>query len=465
MNARRPRIGLLPLYLKLYDDTSPERRAEFDGLRKKVTDGLAGRKIDVVESAVCRVADEFEGALALFESREVDSILTLHLAYSPSMESADALCRSSVPVIMLDTTMDPGFGKNVDPSRIAYNHGIHGVMDLASVLRRRGKPFQIVAGHVTESDVLDRAAAMIRAAHSAACFRRTRALRIGAPFAGMADFAVPDDLLFRRFGVTIEQIEPKQLAAEARSVSKQEISAEIAADQARFTCRVPEVAHVRSLRVGLALRKRLERDGHSAFSMNFMAFTTAAGPINTVPFLEASKAMARGIGYAGEGDLLTASLVGALLRGFGETTFTEIFCPDWRGNTLFISHMGEINPTLAAGKPHLIEKDFPYTRAHDPAALVCAVKKGAGTFVNLAPGPDETFRLLLTPVQVLGDTKTQALHGMIRGWLKPPMPIPAFLEAYSQAGGTHHSALVMNTGPEPLAAMADMLGIEHIVLG
>src|SRR5690606_33566174 len=106
----------------------------------------------------------------------------------------------------------------------------------------------------------------------------------------------------------------------------------------------PEDVHRRSVRSGLALRKCLADGNYTAFSMNFLEFQSADGPMDTVPFLEISKAMARGYGYAGEGDVLTASLMGALNKAFGKTTFTEIFCPDWEGDALFLSHMGEVNP-------------------------------------------------------------------------------------------------------------------------
>ena len=63
----------------------------------------------------------------------------------------------------------------------------------------------------------------------------------------------------------------------------------------------------------LGMRHFLEAGKFTAFSANFQAFDRADGPVDTVPFLEISKAMSRGIGYAGEGDVLTAALVGGLL--------------------------------------------------------------------------------------------------------------------------------------------------------
>ncbi len=41
---------------------------------------------------------------------------------------------------------------------------------------------------------------------------------------------------------------------------------------------------------------------------------------------------------------------------FPETTFTEMFCPDWKNESIFLSHMGEVNVDLIAEKPKLINE-------------------------------------------------------------------------------------------------------------
>jgi L-arabinose isomerase len=209
------------------------------------------------------------------------------------------------------------------------------------------------------------------------------------------------------------------------------------------------------------LRRFLERGGFDAFSLNFLAFRESTGPVNSVPFLECCKAMARGIGYAGEGDALTAALVGALSQGFGATTFTEIFCADWAGQSLFLSHMGEINPAVAAAQPLLYEKEYPFTPALNPATLACAPRPGPATLVNLAPGPDDTFRLVTAPVEVLPDGTHPDLNRWVRGWIRPALPLAQFLEEFSHFGGTHHSALLFGDHVEALADFSALLKIEH----
>ena len=266
-------------------------------------------------------------------------------------------------------------------------------------------------------------------------------------------------------GISVNQVAADAFADDVNGVSAADVAEEMRLDCERFAVDLGADVHERSVRLGLGLRHYLDEGGYSAFSMNFLAFDSSDGPINTVPFLEASKAMARGIGYAGEGDVLTASLVGALSRAFGKTTFTEVFCPDWKGGSLFLSHMGEISPSVAADTPLLCEKDFPWTDASNPAAIACAPAAGPAVLVNLAPGPDDSFGLIVAPVEVLGDATNPALHDTVRGWIRPRMPLESFLEAYSYCGGTHHSALVLGEKAEAIEAFAEFAGCDCLVLG
>ncbi|MDZ4860786.1 MAG: hypothetical protein SGI88_17560 [Candidatus Hydrogenedentes bacterium] len=459
----KPKVGLLLLYLKLYDDTMPEVRSAFTKMLNAITAQFIKKDLDVVRVNVCRVRDEYAEAVAHFESEGVDLIVSVHLAYSPSLESAEILARTQLPLLMLDTTVDARFTQSADPIRLMYNHGIHGVQDLASVLRRMGKRYEIVAGHYEDARIYERAASYARGALAAKHFRNTKALRIGDTFPGMGDFAVEDAVLQNVFGIHVDQQGTGPLADYVAQVREEDIQREYETDCAVYEITAPVEAHRRSIRVGLGLRQLLDDGGYSAFSMNFLAFNSAEPPLDTVPFMEASKAMSRGIGYAGEGDVLTAALVGALQRAFSNTTFTEIFCPDWKAGSLFISHMGEVNPQIAANKPRLCEKDFPWTPAKNPAIIVCAPKPGNGTLVSLAPGPGDSFGLVVHTVRIEPDYPS-SFQDSVRGWITPGGSVESFLEHYSLEGATHHCALLLGEKMVELSAFADISGMGHNVI-
>jgi L-arabinose isomerase len=444
----------------------PQERDGFAGFVNDIAAAFTNRGIQVALSPVCRLNHEFSAAIKQFEEAGVDAIVTLHLAYSPSLEAIDACCRTDLPLIILDTTMDAAFGVDVDASRIMFNHGVHGVMDFASMLCRHQRPFEIVAGHFQKSDVIDRAAGLIRGTTAANAFKNSRLLRVGDAFSGMGDFAVNPELLHRRFGITVEQIMLEQLDAATAAISAAAVDAEIAADQARFKCELNDEIHRRSVRIGLGLRALLENGDYDGFSVNFQAFNHPDRVANTMPFLEISKAMARGIGYAGEGDVLTAALVGALAKTFDAVTFTEIFCPDWQGGNLFLSHMGEISPTVLQPTPRIFGKPAFDHKTPDAAVLTGAVTPGPASYVNLAPGPDDSFSLIIAPVDILPETSLidVKMHDTVRAWVRPRTGLAAFLEDYARAGGTHHSALVLGVDPQALASFGRALGFNCVML-
>jgi L-arabinose isomerase len=441
INMKKIIAGLLPFYLKLYDDISPERRGEHEKFYSRIALELESLGITVIRSPVCRVKDEFKLSVRHFEEEGACCIITLHLAYSPSLESADILAETDLPVIILDTTPDFRFGPNQEKPRVMYNHGIHGVQDLCSLLNRKGKPFLLEAGHYAESDVLKRITAQVPAAQMASVMRGAKIGCIGKPFPGMGDFSVPLPELKDRIGVEALQIDPGEYRHHLECIEESEISQEIARDREKFDATgLPEEVHLRSVKTGLAVRKWMTAANLTGFTYNFMDITRKNG-FETVPFLEASKAMASGVGYAGEGDVLTAALAGSVMSYYKRTSFTEMFCPDWKDGRVFLSHMGEINTELIPPKSPLVEMDYTFSDTGNPAFVPGRFIGGEGLLINLAPAAGGRFRLILSPVEVDDTGEDTGLTETVRGWIKPPCKLEDFLKQYSLLGGTHHLIL------------------------
>jgi L-arabinose isomerase len=234
-------------------------------------------------------------------------------------------------------------------------------------------------------------------------------------------------------------------------------------DRERFELReVQPEAYERSLRLGLALEKWVAEERLDAFSFNFLSVSRARG-LETVPFLAASKLMARGVGYGGEGDLLTASLIAALCSAFPETSFTEMFCPDWEHEAIYLSHMGEFNWRLAEGKPLLLEMDYRWSDAANPVYLAGRFKPGKFLLVNLAP-MRKSYRLIVSAVEMLPVSGADRMERSVHGWFRPPVPVAEFLRAYSSLGGTHHLALIYGAPAESIVAFGRMMGWDTVVI-
>lgn len=460
----KPTIGLLPLYIELYDQIAPKVRPRMNRFVRELAVALRRRGLDVKPTPVCRLHREFKAAVAKLEHANVDALVTLHLAYSPSLESASVLAKTNLPIIVLDTTPTFDYGPGQDPDELMYNHGIHGVQDMCNLLIRNGKHFEIAAGHWQKSNVLDRVAALVQSARLVAAMRRARVGIIGRPFKGMGDFAVRPAVMKRTIGIETVSCRPAAFRRLTGAVSGREIAIEIQADGRRFKMGKASPKAMRlSETMCVAVRRWIAEEKLTAFTMNFLDVNRASG-LPTVPFLAASKAMATGIGYAGEGDILTAALVGALASVYPDTSFTEMFCPDWKGNRVFLSHMGEVNPNLLAGKAILAEMDYHFSDAANPIRALGCFRGGPAVFVNLAPLPGGRYRLILSSVTMETIKGRDRMKDSVHGWFKPATSVAQFLEQYSRFGGTHHAALVYGKVSAELAAFGKWMGWEVAVV-
>ncbi|MBU2494992.1 MAG: hypothetical protein KJ935_00585 [Candidatus Omnitrophica bacterium] len=460
----KPKIGLLPLYLELYDRTMPEIRPPAEVFLKTIIKCLRNRGVEVVSTPICRLKKEFSDAVKSLEKARVEAIVTLHLAYSPSLESADVLAATKIPIIVLDTTPDFDFGPKQSPEAIMQNHGIHGVQDLCNLLKRGGKPFQIEAGHWKKSDVLDRVVAWAEIAKAVSYLKTARVGQLGGYFKGMGDFAVPAEILAETIGTRTIPARPALFSSLIPRDGDTEVKNELAAVRKNFeTDGVRPETLRRAIIAGIAVRRWVKQEKLSAFTFNFLEVEKNYG-LPSIPFLEAGRSMAEGIGYAGEGDVLTAALVAALLKSYPKTTFTEMFCPDWKGDSIFLSHMGEVNPALLSEKPRLIEEESPFAFNKTLVKMAGTLKPGPAVLVNLAPDANNDYTLLVAPVRVLKVNGENRMVETVHGWIKPLMPVVDFLAEYSRAGGTHHSALVYGADSKEIIRFGKLMGWKTVIL-
>jgi len=456
------KIGLLPLYIELYDIIGSPYRPRLEPFYDNVASLFEQRGISVEKSEFCRLKDEFDNAIKSFEEAGVDAIVTLHMAYSPSLESIDALTATSLPVIVLDTTETLEFGQMQNPKEIGFNHGIHGVMDMCSMLKRNKKPYAIAAGHYQESDVIDRVCGFVKAAVAAKALCNAKAARVGGGFAGMGDFLVPNEELKERFGIEVDEISPEEISDIRNVVTDSEIDAEIADNEAKYEIPDGVIAddYREYIKSCVAMHKCLENGAYTAFTVNFR---NVAG-IELMPFIEACKAMERGIGYAGEGDVLTASFAGALLKAHPETSFVEIFCPDWKNNTVFMSHMGEMNYRIAENKPKIRRTGSAFVKGEMPYAGYARMKGGKGVYVNISRDKDD-YKMVIAPGEMLSEQEDN-FPNTIRGWMQPDKSnsTAEFLEKLSKNGATHHSSFVYGATVKEMEYFAQLLSLKTVVI-
>jgi len=442
LNAK-PKVGVLMTLLELYRNAHPEMPAKFGEMWRGFIADAVGDAAELHFSEVAHTSAEVAAEVTACEEAGCDLLVVLPMAYAASGSARDALAATPLPLLVLSTTRDATLPHDMSGDHIMANHAMHGVQDLANVLARAGRDFELVAGHHADSAFRERLRAVVKAAAGAAFLREGTAGRIGEPFEGMLDFSFDPEESNEHLGFEVEGVDPAELAGFAGAVTDDEAArmAEWARGRFELGADLTDDELLTSARWSLGLENLVEAKGLGAFSMNFLAL--AAVGAGTMPFLGASRLMSRGVGYAGEGDVLTAALGAAVARvAAGEATFTEMFCPDYARDEVLLSHMGECNFELAnASRPvKLVAKPFNYGECARPAVPVFQLRPGTVTLASLTEWPDESFRIVAARCEII-DAPEHANLQSPHSRISFGRALGGFLEDYSRAGGTHHLAL------------------------
>ncbi|NLE12199.1 MAG: hypothetical protein GX628_00825 [Clostridiales bacterium] len=458
----KTKVGLLPLYLKLYDDTEPDRRVGIEAFHALIANSLTKLGIEVVNVPVCRVKEEFDDAVSIFERDGVDAIFMLCLAYSPSLESSYALARTSLPIIVLNTTPDSNFDWDTSPVEADYNHGITGVQDICNMLLRSGKHFEIFSGH-HEGGVLNAAAEASVAARMARLLKTSRVGVIGDPFKNMGDFQLGGNKLRELLGIETVKLDLSKPFEAAKADDK--VKAEYRRDCNQYnTNRITADDYALAAPGELALRAWIRAERLNAFTLSYITPPVVNGEVYRLPPpIAAGKAMRDGIGYAGEGDAITAALTYTLLAASDDVTFTEVYCPDWQGGTLFLRRFGELNPRVCEGRASMVMSGSIGDMPSQPA-FAGVYRHGEALLVSLSPLTDDRFGLIVSPGELSVPSGANRHSDYVCGRFKPSVPIEKFLSEYSRLGGIHHSVLVYGLPESLLKLFAAFAGFEYRLL-
>lgn len=460
----RPKIGLLALTLELYETLLPGLRAARETwLRTAVIPALEPHADVLFDAAVFRRAD-IESAVAHFESAGADAVLIVLLTYSPSQLALPALQRARLPLIIWNTQELAAVDQSFTMAHMVDNHGVHGTQDLANVLTRAGVRFDYVTSTVNDPQGLAELADLFAAAAAVGRLRRARIGMLGYPFPGMGDFAVDTTHLVATLGcswtnLTVEDYISRAADAAAGDVARlmdeYRTSYDVADD-------VTSVDLDATARAELAVRGMVADHGLSALTYQFTAFGDDERT-SSLPFVAASRLMAEGIGFGGEGDLVAAAATALFHWLNPPASFSEIFTVDFAGGGLFMSHMGEANVAMARRdrKVPLVARPAPITRTrHRQLALVTSFQPGPATFAALAMGPGATWRIIAAAVTIedYGPLPDFCVPHFKIG---PRNDVREFLTRYAKLGGPHHNAICFGDARRRLHAAAELIGADY----
>ena len=218
-------------------------------------------------------------------------------------------------------------------------------------------------------------------------------------------------------------------------------------------------------RIELGLRAFLEQGGFKGFTDTFEDLHG----LKQLPGLAAQRLMADGYGFAGEGDWKTCALVRAMKVIAadlpGGTSFMEDYTyhlhPD--GHLVLGSHMLEICPSIAAGKPRVEVHPLGIGGKEDPVRLVFDAAAGPAINASLVDLGNR-FRLIVNEVDAIKPPHALPKLPVARAVWKCRPDFKTACAAWIHAGGAHHTGYSYAVTTEHMEDFAEIAGLELAVI-
>jgi L-arabinose isomerase len=400
-------------------------------------------------------------------------IITWMHTFSPAKMWIGGLSILNKPLCHLHTQYNAEIPwATIDMDFMNLNQSAHGDREFGFIMSRMRKKRKVIVGHWQEDRVLTKLGNWTRVALGWNELQNLKVARIGD---NMREVAVTEGDKVEaqlRFGMSVNGYDSSDVTKHIEKVTDKQLADLLAVYESTYTL-TPSLLQggaqrqslVEAAKIELGLRAFMEEGGFGAFTDTFENL----GAWKQLPGIATQRLMADGYGFGGEGDWKTAAMVRALkvmnIGLEGGTSFMEDYTYHFTPQKSYVlgSHMLEICPSIADGKPSCEVHPLGIGGKEDPARLV--FNSPAGDAINVSLVDMGTrFRLIVnevTAVKPMAELPKLPVARVL--WdCKPNLDIAA--TAWILAGGAHHTVYSQAVTTEFMEDFADIAGIELLVI-
>ncbi|MDO7268886.1 L-arabinose isomerase [Shouchella clausii] len=453
--------GSQPLYgQEALDAVAAHSKAMVERLKEKLPEELVLKP----------VASSPERILELFRAANGDNncagIITWMHTFSPAKMWIAGLNELNKPMLHFHTqyNRDIPWG-DIDMDFMNLNQSAHGDREFGFMVSRMNIDRKVVAGHWQDARVMKRIGDWMKTVNA---YQESKQLKIARFGDNMREVAVTEGDKVEaqiKLGWSVSGFGIGDLVEVINSVSTEEVNALMDEYRSLYTFhRDANIAAVEEqARIEIGIERFLQQGDFRAFSTTFEDLHG----MKQLPGLAVQRLMAKGYGFAGEGDWKTAALLRVLkvLAGNVGTSFMEDYTNHLEpGQEMILgSHMLEVCPTISAQKPEIVVAPLSMGNREDPARLV--FKGKAGRALNAALiDMGSRFRLVANEVEAVENPHDMPKLPVASVLWKPLPSFSEATEAWIYAGGAHHTVFSYEISKEQLADWASLMGIECIVI-
>lgn len=459
----------------LYGEETLKKVAEHSKQIAASLDSSKEISVRVVFKPTVRSTEEiYQVCEAANVARDCIGIVAWMHTFSPAKMWIRGLKILQKPLLHLHTQFNRDIPwSSIDMDFMNLNQSAHGDREFGFMMSRMRLQRKVVVGHWQDKGVQQKIDVWARAAAGWNDWQGARFVRFGD---NMRYVAVTDGDKVEaelRFGYSVNTHGIGDLVAVIKKVKEKEVDELIAVYEKEYKLQASlkkggkqHDSLREAARQEIGMRRFLEAGNYKGFTDTF---EDLHGMVQ-LPGIASQRLMADGYGFGGEGDWKTSALVRAMkVMGTGlkgGNSFMEDYTYHFEPNNNLVlgSHMLEICPSIAMGKPNVEIHPLGIGGKADPVRLVFNAGPGAALNASLVDMGNR-FRLLVNTVDAVKPTKALPKLPVARVLWKPHPDMQTGCAAWILAGGAHHTCYSQNLTAEHLEDFAAMAGIEFVLIG
>jgi L-arabinose isomerase len=473
---RTARVGIFGVGYHVYWNQFPglldELRNKFEVLGEKVgATGVVVENLGIIDKA-----QDAYALLPRIKAADLDLLFCDMVTYATSATFAAIVRSVDIPIVLvaLQPRAAMDYARATTHMQLA-NDDFCSVPEFLGVAIRMGKRApDVILGTLYDDAEADAAIRdwcdIAMALHDV---KRARIGHFGHPIENMLDMQTDQTALTAAFGCHVVQTEADDLLRLSRDVTEAEIHRKCEEIRELFDTPDPGADPLTTKLTSEHLHKAarvaatLDRfvDHHQ---LDGLAYYYEGEPgselrdIVTNLIVGNSLLTAAGFPMCGESDLKTCLAMLLMDRVDIGGSFAEFHPVDFREGFVLVGHDGPHHINIADGKPVLRSLLKYHGKPGSGASVEFRIKEGPITMLSIGVKADGKFKFVLAegesvrgPIPATGNTNT-------RGFFKPD--VRTFLKRWVSEGPTHHFALGIGHRAETLRRIADVIGIESVVV-
>ena len=473
---RNAKIGIFAVSHSTYDGQFP---GLYDNLNKYHSDLVSiieKNEVEVVDFGMIDTSEKAYKAVPEMQGAGLDLLICNMVTYATSSVFAPIIRDVKAPVIL--TALQPR--SRLDYSKASTfmqleNDNICSVPEFIGVAHRLDrKVYDVIIGKLYDDKKAEGEIAewcdIAKALHD---LKGARIGLMGHTLEAMYDMHADPTAISSAFGVHVPLLEVDSVAKIYTEVTEEEIAEKIALIDREFdmpepksdpvTMKLTDDDKYRAARDAVALDKFVEQNKLTGLAYYYEGTEGSLNREVATNFIVGNSILnAQGIPMCGEYDIKTCIAMLIMDRLDIGGSFAEFHPIDFEEDFVLVGHDGPHHLAIADGKPILRSLKKYHGKPGSGASVEFKLKEGEITMLGITQKADGRFKFVIGegysqkgPIPPTGNTNT-------RGFFEPTTC--EFLKKWVMEGPTHHYALGIGHHAKTIAKIADILGIEAVIV-